>query len=116
MSKGEDASLGLTSCGATEEVHQFGKYALGCCSSAAKRKGTDLLGRPCCGQCCSQGCLSPLLLPGVHKQIRIRVSHDKHTLAEKESPYTAAIKAVFAQVEHALLKVKQVMTLPALRD
>ena len=40
----------------------------------------------------------------------------KHTLAEKKSPYTTAFETLFVQVEHALLEVEQVMTLPALRD
>ena len=40
----------------------------------------------------------------------------KDTSAEKESPYTAAFKALFAQVEQALLEDEQVMALPAVRD
>ena len=40
----------------------------------------------------------------------------KDTSAEKESPYTEAFKALFAQVEQALLEDEQVMTLPAVRN
>ena len=44
------------------------------------------------------------------------LEHVKHNLAENESPYTTAFKALFVQVEHALLEVEQVMTLSSLRD
>ena len=112
--KGEDASQGLASCGATGEVHQVGKYALGCCSSATKRNATDLLGRPWRGQCCSWGCVSPLLLPAVHKQIRIGASQGY--FSGERSPKAAAFTALFSKIEQALLEDQQVMTLLAVRD
>ena len=113
--KGEDASKdSMASCGATEEVHQFWKYALGCCLSTAKRRGNDLLRRPWCGQCCSWGWLSPVLLPVVHKQIRIEEC--RADFNGKEIFIHCSFKALFIQVEHALLELKQVMTLLKLRD
>ena len=44
------------------------------------------------------------------------LEHLNHILVEKESPYTAAFKVLFVQVEHVLLEFELVMTLPALRD
>ena len=40
----------------------------------------------------------------------------KHTLVEKEFPYTAAFKALFLQVEHMLLEVEHMMTSLAPRN
>ena len=44
------------------------------------------------------------------------LEHLKFTPAEKGSPYTAAFEALFSQVEQALLRNEQMLTLPAVRD